>query len=112
MEIIAAFVDQKAVAYFDLKKGTAEADLLVNPGNGQIKAAYARPEFRGLGIGKALLAETVRWARRNNLERLYVEGESANIYAGNFWSRHFRPVEYSVRRCVDDRIDPGMFTDG
>ena len=82
-----------------------------DPGNGQIAAAYARPECRGRGIGKALLAEAVRWAERNSLDRLYVEGESANIYAGNFWARHFRPAEYSVRRCVDDRVEPGMFTE-
>ena len=112
VEIIAAWVDGKAVAYFDLKKGTAETEIFAHPGNGQIAAAYARPDCRGRGIGKALLAEAVRWAETSNLERLYVEGESANIYAGNFWSRHFYPAEYSVRRCVDDRIKPGMLTEG
>ena len=47
---------------------------------------------------------------RNELRRLYVEGESANIYGGNFWCKHFTPAVYSVRRCVDDRIRPDMFS--
>ena len=110
IEIIAAIVDQRTAAYFKLRKGTAETELFAHPGNGQIKSAYARPEYRGRGIGRALLAEAVRWAKRNNLERLCVEGESANIHGGNFWSRHFRPAEYSVRRCVDERINPSMYS--
>jgi len=46
----------------------------------------------------------VKWARENGCARLYVEGESANIYGGNFWMRHFSPVVFSVRRCIDERI--------
>ena len=111
IEIIAAFVENRIVAYFKLGKGTAETELFEHPGNGQIKGAYGRPEYRGRGIGKALLAEAVLWAKRNNLERLYVEGESANIHGGNFWISHFHPAEYSVRRCVDDRVRIDMFSD-
>ena len=111
IEIIAAFVDGRIAAYFKLRKGTAEIELLQHPSNGQIKGAYGYPRYRGRGIGKALLTETVRWAKRNNLERLYVEGESANIYGGNFWVSHFHPAVYSVRRCVDDRINVDMFSD-
>ena len=111
IEIIAAFIDDRIVAYFKLGKGTAQTELFKHPGNGQIKGAYCLPEYRGRGIGKALLAEAVLWAKRNNLERLYVEGESANIHGGNFWITHFHPAEYSVRRCVDDRIRTDMFSD-
>lgn len=111
IEIIAAIVDGEVVAYFELSKGTAETELLAHPANGQIKGAYSLPEYRGRGIGKALLAEAVRWAKRNQFERLYVEGESANIYGGNFWATHFKPVVYSVLRSVDPRIRPTMFTE-
>ena len=111
IEIIAAFIDDRIVAFFDLGKGTAETELFRHPGNGQIKAAYCLPEYRGRGIGKALLAEAVLWAKRNGLERLCVEGESANIYGGNFWISHFHPAQYAVRRCVDDRVRKDMFSD-
>lgn len=110
-EIIAAYVEKHLVAYFTLRRGRAESEVFVHPGNGQISGAYGRPEYRGRGLGKALLAETVRWAKRNKLERLYVEGESANTAGGNLWWKHFRPAEYSVRRCVDARITPEMFTE-
>ena len=111
VEVIAAVVDGQVAAYFDLSRGTAETELFVAAGNGQIKGAYGRPEYGGRGIGKALLGEAVRWARHHDLDRLYVEGESANIYGGNFWLSHFRPAEYSVRRCVDDRVRASMFTE-
>ena len=40
IEIIAAFADDKIVAYFVLRKGTAETEFFRNPSNGQIKGAY------------------------------------------------------------------------
>jgi len=104
IEILAAFVEDQPVAFFSLKKGGAEAWPLADEKNGRIAGAYAKEEYRGKGIGKALLREVVKWARENGCARLYVEGESANIYGGNFWMRHFSPVVFSVRRCIDERI--------
>jgi len=80
------------------------ARLFADEKNGRIAGAYAKEEYRGKGIGKALLREVVKWACENGCARLYVEGESANIYGGNFWMRHFTPVAFSVRRCIDERI--------
>ena len=111
VEIIAAIAHKQIVAYFTLQKGTAETTLFEDPGNGQISGAYCRPAFRGRGFGKALLAETVRWARRNGLSRLYVEGESANMYGGSFWWRHFTPAQLVLRRCVDPRVTAEMFSE-
>jgi GNAT superfamily N-acetyltransferase len=104
IEVLAAFDEDQPVAFFSLKKGGAEAWLFADEKNGRIAGAYAKEEYRGKGIGKALLREVVKWARENGCARLYVEGESANIYGGNFWMRHFTPVAFSVRRCIDERI--------
>jgi len=30
---------------------------------------------------------------------------------GNFWMKHFEPVVYTVRRCVDERITKEMMKD-
>ncbi len=27
-----------------------------------------------------------------------------HIQGGNFWMKHFEPVVYTVRRCVDERV--------
>lgn len=104
IEVLAAFVEDQPVAFFSLKKGGAEAWIFADEKNGRIAGAYAKEEYRGKGIGKALLREVVKWARENGCARLYVEGESANIYGGNFWMRHFTPVAFSIRRCIDERI--------
>lgn len=104
IEVLAAFDENQPVAFFSLKKGGAESWLLADEKNGRIAGAYAKEEYRGKGIGTALLREVVKWARENGCARLYVEGESANIYGGNFWIKHFTPVVFSVRRCIDERI--------
>ncbi|MFC1716093.1 GNAT family N-acetyltransferase [Candidatus Poribacteria bacterium] len=103
-EVLAAFDGDQPVAIFSLRKGGAEAWLLADEENGRITGAYAKEEYRGKGIGKALLRKVVEWACENGCSRLYVEGESANIYGGNFWIKHFIPVVFSVRRCIDERI--------
>jgi GNAT superfamily N-acetyltransferase len=111
MEIVMALDDGEPVGYFKLLAGTAESILFEDLGNCQIKSAYLRPSYRKRGFGRALLAETLRRARHNGLKRLYVEGESANTYGGNFWFRHFRPAEYSIRRCVDERINASLYSE-
>jgi len=103
-EIIAAFDDDKPVGYIHLKKNEAETWLMTDEETCRVKGAYTDPKYRGIGIGKGLLQKTVEWATNDDFKRLYVEGESANIYGGNFWMKHFTPVVYTVRRCIDERI--------
>ncbi|MFW6196580.1 MAG: GNAT family N-acetyltransferase [Thermoplasmatota archaeon] len=103
-EIIAAFDDDKPVGYIHLKKNEAETWLMTDEETCRVKGAYTDPKYRSRGVGKGLLQEGVEWAREEGLKRLYVEGESANIYGGNFWIKHFTPVVYTVRRCIDERV--------
>ncbi len=103
-ELIAAFDEEEPVAYMHLERNRSETELLTDERTGCIAGAYARPRYRRKGVGTSLLRKAVEWAREKELERLYVEGESANIQGGNFWLKHFRPVVYTVRRCVDERI--------
>ncbi len=103
-EIIAAFDDDKPIGYIHLKKNEAETWLMTDEETCRVKGAYTDPKYRGMGIGKGLLQKAVEWAANDDFKRLYVEGESANIYGGNFWMKHFTPVVYTVRRCIDERI--------
>ena len=103
-EIIAAFDDDKPVSYIHLKKNEAETWLMTDEETCRVKGAYTDPEYRGRGLGKSLLQKGVEWAKEKGLKRLYVEGESANICGGNFWVKHFTPVVYTLRRCIDERV--------
>ncbi|MFW5945728.1 MAG: GNAT family N-acetyltransferase [Candidatus Natronoplasma sp.] len=103
-EIIAAFQKDEPVGYIHLKKNDAETWLLTDEKTCRVAGAYIDSNHRGKGVGKALLQKAVEWGKEKELERLYVEGESANIYGGNFWMKHFTPVVYTVRRCIDKRL--------
>jgi GNAT superfamily N-acetyltransferase len=81
-----------------------EGFLLQNTKTAQIKAAYARPEIRGKGIGKALLQCAVQWSQQQGYERVFVEHETANFHGGNFWRKHFTPYVYFSMRYIDNTI--------
>jgi GNAT superfamily N-acetyltransferase len=82
--------------------GTDEGFLLQNSGTAQVKSAYARPDARAKGIGRALLSHSVEWARLQGYSRIFVEHESANIIGGAFWQQHFSPYLYVSMRYVED----------
>ncbi len=103
-EIIAAFDGSKPAGYIHLKRNEAETWLMSDEETCRVKGAYTDLEYRGRGIGKDLLQKGIEWGREKDLKRLYVEGESANIYGGNFWMKHFTPVVYTVRRCIDENV--------
>jgi GNAT superfamily N-acetyltransferase len=81
-----------------------EGRLLKKTNTAQIKSAFIKPEYRGKGIGVALLNETVKWARENCYERLFVEHETANYFGGNFWWKYFESYLYFSMRYIDNRI--------
>jgi aminoglycoside 3-N-acetyltransferase I len=45
------------------------------------------PDFQGQGLGKALIAEVCNFCKRNNFEDAYVEAESDDIDAVNFYRK-------------------------
>ncbi len=45
------------------------------------------PEFQGRGLGKALIAEVCRYCKDNGFEDAYVEAESDDIDAVNFYRK-------------------------
>jgi GNAT superfamily N-acetyltransferase len=63
------------------------------------------PEARGGGIGKALLARSMEWAREQGYEYCALHFASANPSGAPFWlGQGFVPVEHSMTRHVDERI--------
>jgi GNAT superfamily N-acetyltransferase len=90
-------------AYFVVGRclGEEEGFLLQGSNTAQILAAYAQPASRGQDIGKALLDRCIAWAREQGYARLFVEHETANVWGGNFWCKHFRPYLYFSMRYVE-----------
>jgi len=69
-----------------------------------LKSAYMLQEYRGAGLGAAMLQHIVEWLRGNGYERCYVDYESMNRFGGRYWSKHFTPFAYSMFRKLDERI--------
>ncbi len=93
-------------AYMIVGQSTSggEGFLLQQTNTAQIKSAYTRLEYRGKGIGSALLQRAIQWSRQRGHERIFVEHETANLAGGNFWSRYFAPYLYFSMRYIDNRL--------
>jgi len=60
---------------------------------------------RSRGVGSAILAEVLEWARNLGYQHCAVGWTSANPLSDRFWrSRGFKPVRYSLARQIDERV--------
>lgn len=100
-DVIFVYYDQsEPCAYLIVGESSnkGEGFLLQKTKTAQIKSAYAQSEYRGIGIGGALLKHAIQWAQQQGYERVFVEHETANIFGANFWSKHFTPyLNFSIR---------------
>lgn len=63
--------------------------------------AFIDPDYRGKGIGTALLKQAFECCRKRGTPFLHVSFESANPDAIRFWPKQFKPAIRSVRRTVN-----------
>lgn len=62
-------------------------------------------EARLAGVGSAILARSVDWAREQGYAHIALHFATPNLSGAKFWqSSGFVPVEYGMRRTIDPRI--------
>ena len=100
------YEQEQPCAYMIVGNSTIEGEgfLLQNTNTAQIKSAYARPDIRRKGIGKALLQRAIEWSQAHGYERIFVEHETANFSGSIFWQKHFNPYIYFSMRYIDNTI--------
>jgi GNAT superfamily N-acetyltransferase len=67
--------------------------------------AYIKSDYRGKGIGKGLLEKVFDNCRRNNVQTIHVDFETANLCANKFWRKYCEPMLLSVRRTINKNIN-------
>ncbi len=106
-DVFFVYCEQKEpCAYMIVGNSTIEGEgfLLQNTNTAQIKSAYARPDIRRKGIGKALLQRGIAWSQAHGYERIFVEHETANLSGSIFWQKYFNPYIYFSMRYIDNTI--------
>lgn len=71
-----------------------------SPATLAIDGMFVAAEKRAAGVGRSLLAALAEHARVQEKTMVSVDCETTNPEAFAFWSRHFRPVAWSLERRV------------
>jgi GNAT superfamily N-acetyltransferase len=79
--------------------------IVEQEGNIYLFDGVVSAEARSGGIGTALLAETMLWAREHGFKTCTLHYASGNPSGAPFWLGHgFVPVEYTMSRHIDERV--------
>lgn len=93
----------KIVGYIEIQS-SGENFTCDDSGTMNICGAYVKPEYRGIGISKSLLAFVIDKLRKENYKCCGVDFESINPTANKFWLKYFTPYTYSLTRRIDERV--------
>jgi len=78
-----------------------EGDLRVPPRNIDLAHAATVDDVRGSGVGLALTAHVLRWAKEHGYESMTTDWRSVNLLSSRFWPRRgFRPQYLRLYRAV------------
>lgn len=98
-----AYDEEKAIGYMRIQKH-GESFISSHPDMMNITGAFVDENYRGKGVSKLLLDNTLSWLKENGYPLCGVDYESINVTGSNFWNKYFKPYTYSMVRYVDDRI--------
>ena len=100
-----AYEDGKPVAMQTFARPGFTPSIVEPEGNVYLFEGMVEAHARSGGIGTALLAHSMAWARDQRDERCTLHFASANPSGAPFWlGQGFVPVEYQMARHVDERV--------
>lgn len=100
-----AYVDGRPVAMQQFLVDGFTPPTVEQKKNIYLYEGVVEPGVRGGGVGQALLAHSMKWARESGYERCTLHWASGNPEGAPFWLKHgFVPVEHTMSRRVDDRV--------
>ena len=92
----------RPVAYMKAVPASDDAcHIIRDQATASVTVAFTEEEFRGRGIGAALLNCSLQWARSSGRQRCALDFEPMNVVAARFWLQHFKPICHTVLRTVD-----------
>lgn len=79
--------------------------LYVPPGAAYIGDTAVRPEFRGTGVGTALVEAGLAWARERGFRAMTLHFATTNALSSSFWTGlGFEVAMWHLRRRIDEQI--------
>jgi GNAT superfamily N-acetyltransferase len=70
-----------------------------------LQHGYVEPDVRGQGVGAALLAQAMDWARAAGYAHCSLNYMPSNLLSARFWqARGFQPLHRRLFRRVDERV--------
>ena len=100
MQIFAAFDGERLIGMVDAEQTDIDfaASDAAARGLGDL---FLAPEYRGRGIGPALLQFACRSLARDGFRRLFVTHGTINPTARGFWDRYFTNYAFTMTRHID-----------
>ena len=100
-----AYEGGKAVGMNTFMAPAFLSPLMVPPKTIYLYQGIVTSDARAVGVGTAILSRGAEWAREQGYEYMTLHFAAPNLQGARFWqSSGFVPVEYGLRRRVDERV--------
>ena len=99
----------QVTGFMSAEAGAQDPKSLMSPPVPHITGAFLRPEARGTGASKALLAALMGWIHESGWTSATVDFETSNPEGSGFWlgPAGFQPLLYTMLRRLDPRYVSG-----
>ena len=100
-----AYEDGKPIGMNTFMPPAFLSPLMVPPKTVYLYQGIVTSDARTGGVGTAILSRGAEWAREQGYEYMTLHFAAPNLQGARFWqSSGFVPIEYGLRRRVDERV--------